>query len=140
MIERQTAGTQRIEELHLPRADVDRPHDDPRLLPGQPDPIAEIGEGASQRHGVIQARGVYGERYSSGLSQYMPGLPYTARDCSTSGGSQGIGSGEDTVSRLRHSSSRAAIGSLLAPPSTAAVIAPIEMPVTAIGSKPGRRS
>ena len=48
--------------------------------------------------------------------------------------------GAVTVSLWRHSASRAAIGSAVAPPSTAAVIAPIDTPVTATGRNPGRCS
>jgi len=48
--------------------------------------------------------------------------------------------GGDTVSFFRQSLSSVDTGSVGAPPSTAAVMAPIEMPVTATGLKPGRCS
>ena len=73
-------------------------------------------------------------------SWYMPGLPKVASARSSGAGSHGVGTGEVTVSLRRHSVSSASIGSPAAPPRTAAVIAPIEMPATATGWKPGRCS
>ena len=70
-------------------------------------------------------------------SWYMPGLPSCASDRSTTAGTPG---GAPTVSLRRHNVSRAVIGSPLAPPSTAAVIAPIDTPATATGRNPGRCS
>src|SRR3954452_13901089 len=80
---------------------------------------------------------VDGDVNKPGASWYMPGLPSTASDRSIWAGSQ---TPEDTVSFSRHSRSRAAMGSSLAPPTTAAVVAPMEMPATATGLNPGRSS
>src|SRR3954451_9683777 len=79
----------------------------------------------------------HGDVNRPGASRYMPGLPSTARDRSIWAGSH---TPDDTVSFSRHSRSRAEMGSSLAPPTTAAVIAPMEMPATATGLNPGRCS
>jgi len=69
-------------------------------------------------------------------NRYLPGSPNAASDRSINFGS---GTPTDTVNS-RHILSNASIGSPVAPPSTAAVTAPIEIPVTATGVNPGRFS
>src|ERR1035437_782801 len=76
----------------------------------------------------------HGAVNSSAFRRYMPGLPKFARERSIG---PMMGSGAATVSLSCQSLFRASIGSL-EPPSTAAVTAPIEMPATAAGLKPGR--
>ena len=68
----------------------------------------------------------------------LPG--FLASDRSTAGGSMTGPARALTVSLRRHSVSSAAMGSPGAPPRTAAVIAPIDTPVTATGRNPGRCS
>ena len=77
---------------------------------------------------------------SPARSWYMPGLPNIASDRSTGAGRPRGPVGAVTVSLARHSASRAEIGSVRAPPSTAAVMAPIDTPATATGRNPGRCS
>ncbi len=86
---------------------------------------------------LVSSQGVVN---SPACSWYIPGLPKVASARSIGAGSHGAGTGEATVSLRRHSVSSARIGSPAAPPSTAAVIAPIEMPATATGRNPGRDS
>ena len=86
---------------------------------------------------LVSSQGVVN---SPACSWYIPGLPKVASARSIGAGSHGVGTGDATVSLRRHSVSSARIGSSAAPPSTAAVIAPIEMPATATGRNPGRDS
>src|SRR3954464_14355246 len=79
----------------------------------------------------------HGDVKKPGASWYIPELPSTASDRSIWAGSH---TPDDPVSFSRHGRSRAAMGSSLAPPTTAAVIAPMEMPATATGLNPGRSS
>src|SRR4051812_31705909 len=108
-------------------------------IPGLPR-IARDRSTSRGRNGIVAA----GKPGTRGLGPYIRGWRRIARDRSLPGGRNGIvaaekrGPGGSTFTLPRHSVSRVAIGSPQAPPRTAAVTAPIEIPDTAAGVNPGR--